>query len=112
MEKKNDEKPPLPSREENEEFKQKIQLLESDLLTLRSTRSHREDLQINIERLQAEIDHNVREKFFSLSNHPDLFFQIKEREMTSIVTTQLRHDISQLTSTNERVCQPISSSMK
>lgn len=57
----------------NEEFKQKVQTLETDLLTLKSTQSHRQDLQINIERLQSEIDLNVREMLSMKFLQPFLF---------------------------------------
>lgn len=56
------------TRRENEELKQKLQAIETELLTLKSTQSHRQDLQVNIERLQTEIDHGVRRNIFTLVN--------------------------------------------
>lgn len=46
-------------KHENEQLKQKIHLLESELLTTKSTQSHHQDLKINIDRLQNELELGV-----------------------------------------------------
>jgi hypothetical protein len=44
---------------ENEQLKQKTDALENELLAIKSIQSHHQDLQINIERLQTEIQLSV-----------------------------------------------------
>jgi hypothetical protein len=47
------------SLHENEELKQKIDVLKNELLAMKSIQSHHQDLQINIERLKTEIQLSV-----------------------------------------------------
>ncbi|CAF1181555.1 unnamed protein product [Rotaria sordida] len=68
--------------------KQKIDLLEDDLLTLKSTQNYQQDLQMKIEHLQK-----------------DLQLSIKECETTSALNTQLRNEITNATHTNERLTE-------
>lgn len=94
--------------QENEQLKQKNLLLESEILTTKSTQSHHQDLQINIERLQQELQLGVSFVFLSFSKHIKtcvVVLQIKERETTSMLNTQLRNDITNITNTNERVSE-------
>ncbi len=103
---KNDQISLVSSLNENEQLKQKNAALENELLTLKSIQSHHQDLQINIERLQTEIQLSVspcKEKNTVTAVFSFLLSQIKERETASMLNTQLRNEITNLTNTNERV---------
>jgi hypothetical protein len=60
------------SLHENEELKQKIDFLENELLAMKSTQSHHQDSQINIERLKTEIQLSVSS--FSKKEKGNSFF--------------------------------------
>jgi hypothetical protein len=59
---------------ENEQLKQKADALENELLAIKSIQSHHQDLQINIERLQTEIQLSVSPLFSKKKKKGILFF--------------------------------------
>jgi hypothetical protein len=63
---------------ENEQLKQKTDALENELLAIKSIQSHHQDLQINIERLQTEIQLSVSLLFSKKKKRNSFFLMFTE----------------------------------
>ena len=59
---------------EIDELKEKNEFLENEILTMKSSQAHHQDLQTNIERLQAEIHLSVHIVLGALRLTRDVFF--------------------------------------
>ena len=65
-------------KKENDELREKNEFLENEILTIKSSQSHHQDLQINIEKLQSEIERSVCSLILFYSN---LIFVLRSKNV-------------------------------